>query len=100
MTEQPQPTDLSLAMNTLRQAIDAADQDLLKALGARFQAVQKLGVLKRQHQIPAYQQARWQEVVEDRVQQAQRQGISESFTRALLDLIHSEAIQIQQRNEP
>lgn len=84
----------------LRQEIDAADQALLVALGKRFNAVQKLGILKQQHQIPVYQQGRWQKVVEDRVQQAQQQGISESFTRALLDLIHTEAIQLQQRNEP
>jgi chorismate mutase len=83
------------ALKKVRDTIDSADQAILKALGARFKAVEKVGKIKRKYDMPLYQKARWQEVVEDRLNLAQKQKVAEPFTRALLKLIHKEAIRIQ-----
>ena len=83
------------ALKNCRAEIDQADQALFQALGARFKAVEKVGKIKKKHQMPLYQKARWQEVVEERLKLAKKNKVDEFFTRSLLKLIHREAIRIQ-----
>ena len=83
------------ALALCRRTIDEADQALFKALGQRFKAVEQVGRIKRKNKMPLYQKARWQEVVENRVKLAKKQKVDTDFTKALLKLIHREAIRIQ-----
>ena len=91
------PLEKTLA--SMRVKIDAADLQLLNALGDRFKAVEKVGKVKNQHGLPLYQKARWEAVVEDRLKKAKRFKVSEDFTRKLLKLIHQEAIRIQKEQK-
>ena len=88
---------LSKELLALRKKIDAADRDLIAALSARFKVVERVGKLKVTHGLPIVQKARWAELVEDRVKQANHKNVGEEFTRAVLKLIHKEAVRIQKR---
>jgi chorismate mutase len=94
------PAKLAEQLLACRKKIDAADRALLAALSARFKAVEKVGKLKHAHGLPLYQKARWQEVVENRVQIAHQVKVDEQFTRKFLRLIHQEAIRIQTELAP
>jgi len=79
----------------LRKKIDQADRILFNALGSRARAVEKIGVIKRDHDLPVFQKKRWKEVLRERVKIAKRMGLSERFSKNLLELIHKESCRVQ-----
>jgi chorismate mutase len=79
----------------LRKQIDQADKTLFSALGSRARAVEKLGVIKRDYDLPVFQKKRWKEVLRERVKIAKGIGLSENFSRKLLELIHKESCRVQ-----
>ena len=87
------------ALQDCRRTIDNADRALFSALSHRFKAVEKVGKIKHKNAMPLYQKARWQEVVKDRIEQATALKVDARFTRALLALIHKEAIRIQKKEK-
>ena len=72
MTKKNNPAALTRKLLALRKKIDSADLALLKALSARFRAVEKVGALKHAQGLPLYQKARWAEVVENRIHTAKK----------------------------
>jgi chorismate mutase len=93
------PTKVQKKLGKLRIAIDKADRDLLKSLQKRNKAVEQVGKLKRQFDLPIYQPDRWKEVVENRVKRGNKLKIGEGFLREVLELIHQESIRIQKRGK-
>jgi len=91
------PEKVKKKLLKLRDAIDRADRDLLKAFQKRNKAVEKVGVLKRAHKLPVVQPERWLEVLENRVARGRKLKIHEPFLREILELIHQESIRIQKR---
>jgi chorismate mutase len=86
-------------LKRLRKKIDRADQALLKAFSARFQAVERVGDLKRKLGLPVVQKARWNELLQDRLKRAKRLGVSDKFIQIVFKQIHLEAIRIQKRRK-
>jgi chorismate mutase len=86
-------------LKRLRGKIDQADKALLKAFSARFDAVTKVGKLKKKLNLPVVQKARWKELLSDRVKRAKRLGVSEIFVKKVFGEIHLEAIRIQKRRK-
>ncbi len=79
----------------LRKKIDQADKILFSALGSRARAVEKIGVIKKNHGLPVFQKKRWKEVLRERVKIAKSIGLNESFSRKILELIHKESCRVQ-----
>ena len=90
-------TDQELKL--LRKKIDRADKALLKAFAERFNAVRKVGKLKKKQNLPVVQKSRWKELLSDRVKRAKRLGVSETFIKVVFGAIHLEAIRIQKRRK-
>lgn len=86
-------------LKSLRKKIDQADKALIKAFSARFDAVGKVGKLKRKKNLPVVQKARWRELLADRVKRAKHEGVSEAFIKKIFGAIHLEAIRIQKRRK-
>jgi chorismate mutase len=82
-------------LKRLRAQVDRADRALMKALGARLQAVEKIGQIKREQGMPVLQKARWVEVMAARLKLARHHGVDGEFVSALYELIHREALRIQ-----
>lgn len=82
-------------LDPLRQQIDEIDHELLSLLARRMEMSRQISFIKRDLQMPAYQAARWSDVVADRMEQAAALGLDADFTRALLEKIHGESIRVQ-----
>jgi chorismate mutase len=86
-------------LKRLRKKIDQADKALVQAFAKRFDAVEKVGKLKKKQNLPVVQKARWKELLADRVKRAKRLGVSEEFIKKVFGAIHLEAIRIQKRRK-
>ena len=79
----------------LRKEIDSLDDQVLKLLGKRMQAVKQIGKYKKETGMDALQLERWKQVVEDRLEKGISQGLSRNFLLRLLHAIHEEALRLQ-----
>jgi chorismate mutase len=89
----------SQELKRLRKKIDQADRALLKAFSDRFDAVEKVGNLKKKLKLPVVQKARWNELLADRLKRAKQLGVAQSFVKTVFKEIHLEAIRIQKRRK-
>jgi len=83
-------------MRRLRQSVDEVDEEVLELLGRRMEVVRAMGELKRPLQVSTLQPTRWQEVLASRTAAAQGKGLSGEFVAQLYQLIHEEAIRVQE----
>jgi len=86
--------------NTLRQwreLIDEKDDELLNTLSSRFAAINEIGKLKKENNVTILQLERWKNIVDSRMQDAEKFGINPTFMKRLLNLIHEESIRIQEQ---
>ena len=79
----------------LRQQIDELDNDLLGILAKRMRVSKEIGQYKKEHNMPVLQTARYDEILKDRVNQAENMGIGGSFMKTVLEAIHEESIRQQ-----
>jgi len=79
----------------LRQQIDELDNDLLAILAKRMRVSKEIGQYKKEHNMPVLQTSRYDEILKDRVNQAENMGIGASFMKTVLEAIHEESIRQQ-----
>jgi chorismate mutase len=84
-------------LETLRRAIDSADEELLAALENRMTTSREIGAYKRAHNILPLDKNRWQELLDARVKDAGKRGLSPEFVKKLYTLIHKESVAEQER---
>lgn len=82
-------------LDHLRQEIDRLDLTLIKTLAERFSTVGKIGKIKKLQNQPSLDPARWQKVLETRLDWAKASGVDQNFIKKLLDLIHAQALTIE-----
>lgn len=85
-------------MRGLRHAVDEVDEQIIAALAQRMAIVTAMGELKRKHQVSTLQPTRWQEILDSRTTSAQKRGLRDTFVSQVYQLIHEEAIQIQEES--
>jgi chorismate mutase len=83
-------------LEELRKEIDQADEQLLKALARRMEAVQNVGVYKKENNLPPLDETRWQKVLEDKIAQAHELGLSEGLVKELYETIHKHALKLEE----
>jgi chorismate mutase len=83
-------------LKSLRKEIDQADDQLLKALVRRMDAVQQVGVYKKENNIPPLDESRWREVLDDKIAKAQDLGLSPEFVEDLYQIIHKHALKLEE----
>ena len=81
----------------LREEIDQLDDDIMSKFASRMKISEKIGQFKKDNLVTILQVSRWDEIIQTRIRQGKAMGLSETFTAALLRLIHDESIQIQNR---
>lgn len=86
-----------IPLKNLRQQIDDLDKQLLTILKERLQTVAEIGKTKKQLKMPALQPKRWQEVIDSRLQIAQKLGLERNFIKQIFNLIHAEALKIERK---
>lgn len=91
----PKSQSVNSALKKQRGRIDQLDRAFMRALGARFAAVKKIGAIKIAQGLPLLQKTRWAEVMSLRLKTAKKVGMDSEFTQTLFKLIHKEALRIQ-----
>ncbi len=81
----------------LRNNIDDIDQKILALFAQRFDVINKVGILKKQHNISPLQPARWNEVLENICQKGGQKGLSKDFIKNIWNNIHQEALKIENK---
>jgi chorismate mutase len=83
-------------VQSLRHAIDEVDDEIVEALARRMQIVRAMAELKRHYQVSTLQPTRWQQIVASRMAAARQRGLSDEFISQVYQIIHEEAIQVQE----
>ncbi len=97
----PYPTSVAeaaRALEPLRRKIDDIDHDLISLLTQRMAVSKRIASVKRDAHMPVYQQARWADMMNDRLHQATALGLEADFMKELLEKIHAASVRVQLEN--
>lgn len=89
-------TEINIAIEQLREKIDETDSKLMDALRHRLDLVKEIAELKQKSNLSVYQNDRWNNILVQRLQTAQKMGLDEKMIRNIWDLIHQESLRIHQ----
>ncbi len=84
-----------LGLEYLRQVMDGIDAEIIDLLARRLELSEKIGHLKKECNMTAYQPGRWNEIVATRGTRAEQAGISRQFIIELYEKIHHHSISKQ-----
>ena len=83
-------------LELLRNRIDALDRELLETLSSRMEIARQIGQYKKEHNMPILQSQRYDEIIQNRISQADRMGLDAEFMKTVLVAIHEESVRHQQ----
>lgn len=81
-----------LGLEYLRQVMDGIDAEIIDLIARRMELSEKIGEVKKECNMTAYQPERWNEIVETRGKRAEQAGISKEFIIELYEKIHHYSI--------
>lgn len=84
-------------LEALRGRIDQLDGEIFRLLADRMNAAEQIGRIKRDNNVMILQSSRWNSVVKRVLDHSESLGLSREFLRTLLDAIHIESIERQNR---
>ncbi|HPW90006.1 MAG TPA: bifunctional 3-deoxy-7-phosphoheptulonate synthase/chorismate mutase type II [Paludibacteraceae bacterium] len=79
----------------LRREIDELDNNLLEILAKRMRVSKEIGTYKKEHGIAVLQTGRYNEILEKRINNGEKLGMSHEFMRTILEAIHEESVRVQ-----
>lgn len=88
-------TEFTSNLEQLRTVIDEIDEELIRKFAMRMGIIEKIGDFKKENNVTILQLERWEQIIKERTDMAQENGLSDGFIQKLLELIHQESIRIQ-----
>lgn len=85
------------AILEMREQIDNLDGEIIQLLSERMKVAENIGRIKRENDVRILQISRWEDIVERALAQNKSLGLSEQFLRTVLDAIHVESIDRQNK---
>ncbi len=82
-------------LEVMRRQIDFLDHELLEVLSRRSKLVDRIGRFKKRNNMTILQVRRWEQLLENRLEQARQIGLDEAFVRQFYQTIHQYSIRIQ-----
>ena len=82
-------------LSVLRAQIDRIDNDILEILSKRMRVSREIGLYKLEHDMPVLQTGRYDHILKDRIEQAEKMDMSGDFARKILEAIHTESVRQQ-----
>ena len=79
-------------LTALRRQIDELDNSLLELLARRMRVSEEIGIYKKEHNMPILQSQRYDEILKNRIKQAEQMGMDGEFMKTVLVAIHEEEI--------
>ena len=92
-------TPIEDELSLLRQQIDDCDHELLAVLARRMSVSREIGRFKKAHNLRVVQPARYQDMINARLDEAGSLGLQSDFTQRVMQAIHEESVR-QQLNLP
>ncbi len=92
-----QNTEFVQFLESLRHKIDKVDFELIRLLGQRMQIAEDIGRFKKENNITILQPKRWEEIVGNMLNSAEKYKLSNEFILRLFRAIHQESINHQTR---
>lgn len=86
-----------VALMGLREQIDSLDREILQLLSERMNVAEQIGRIKRENDVRILQTARWEDIMKRVLMSSRSLGLSETFLRTMLDAVHVESIEHQNR---
>lgn len=83
-------------LSALRRQIDELDNSLLELLARRMRVSEEIGQYKKEHNMPILQSQRYDEILQNRISQAERMNMDGEFMKTVLVAIHEESVRHQQ----
>ena len=83
-------------LTALRRQIDELDNSLLELLARRMRVSEEIGIYKKEHNMPILQSQRYDEILKNRIKQAEQMGMDGEFMKTVLVAIHEESVRHQQ----
>ena len=83
------------SLGLLRQHIDRIDTELIELLAKRMRVSRDIGRYKKEHAMPVVQAGRYNDLMQQRVSDAERLDLSPEFMRNILSVIHEESVRQQ-----
>lgn len=84
-----------MALEQLRQEMDAIDVEIIDLLVRRLEYSEKIGWVKKQENLTAYQPDRWREIIETRTHRGEKFHLNRQFILQIFQAIHDESIRTQ-----
>ncbi len=85
------------SLDELRGVIDRLDSEIFNLLARRMEAAEGIGRIKRDNNVMILQSSRWNDIVERVLSRSESLGLSREFMATLLDAIHIESINRQNK---
>lgn len=82
-------------LSALRRQIDELDDNLLELLAKRMRVSIEIGQYKKEHSMPILQAQRYDEILQNRIAQAEKMGMAGDFMKTVLVAIHEESVRQQ-----
>ena len=82
-------------IEALRAHIDVIDDHLLKILADRNEVSRKIGIYKKEHNVAIIQASRWDALMAEMEEKADRLGVSREALHAIMTAIHDESVRVQ-----
>lgn len=86
---------MSRTLDELRKEIDAIDSEIVSLLAKRMDVVRHVGEIKKLEGSEVLVPDRWRKVLESKIEQAKKHGMSEEFIKDLYNLIHEYSLKVQ-----
>ena len=84
-------------LNELRKQIDETDMTILETLAKRMRISREIGTYKKEHEMPILQTNRYDEIINNRVQDATHLEMDADFIKEIFEAIHSESVRQQMK---
>ena len=85
------------ALMGMREQIDLLDNEILRLLAERMGVAEQIGHIKRENDVRILQAMRWESIAERTLARSASLGLSIEFLQTLLDAIHVESINHQNK---
>lgn len=82
-------------LSDLRTQIDEIDNSLLELLSKRMRVSREIGTYKIEHKMPILQTVRYDEILTNRMEQAEKMDMSGGFAKKFLEAVHEESVRQQ-----
>ena len=83
------------SLAALRRQIDECDNHLLELLARRMRISEEIGQYKKEHNMAILQEQRYDEIIQNRIAQAEQMGMKGDFIKTVLIAIHEESVRHQ-----